>query len=137
MEMNTKNTPAAPVVRIEDLTVRYPGGTVAANGLDLHIPSGQILAVVGESGSGKSTLTKALIGLLPAGTRVEGSIRFGGTEVTNLDVRRWRAIRGAGIGLVPQGPGSSLDPVKTIGSQLIEVFRLHPQRSVPKAQWRS
>ncbi|WP_421014724.1 ATP-binding cassette domain-containing protein, partial [Glutamicibacter creatinolyticus] len=90
MEMNTKNTPAAPVVRIEDLTVRYPGGTVAANGLDLHIPSGQILAVVGESGSGKSTLTKALIGLLPAGTRVEGSIRFGGTEVTNLDVRRWR-----------------------------------------------
>lgn len=137
MEMNTKNTPAAPVVRIEDLTVRYPGGTVAANGLDLHIPSGQILAVVGESGSGKSTLTKALIGLLPAGTRVEGSIRFGGTEVTSLDVRRWRAIRGAGIGLVPQDPGSSLDPVKTIGSQLIEVFRLHPQRSVPKAQWRS
>uniref|UniRef100_UPI000B04A730 ATP-binding cassette domain-containing protein n=1 Tax=Arthrobacter sp. JCM 19049 TaxID=1460643 RepID=UPI000B04A730 len=47
------------------------------------------------------------------------------------------AIRGAGIGLVPQDPGSSLDPVKTIGSQLIEVFRLHPQRSVPKAQWRS
>ncbi|WP_374700355.1 hypothetical protein [Arthrobacter sp. JCM 19049] len=48
--MNTKNTPAAPVVRIEDLTVRYPGGTVAANGLDLHIPSGRSSPLSGNPG---------------------------------------------------------------------------------------
>lgn len=135
--MTEKNTSSQPVVRIEDLSVRYAAGTLAADGIDLEIPAGQIVAIVGESGSGKSTLTKALIGLLPADAEVNGSIRFGGTEVTTLDVHAWRSIRGAGIGLVPQDPGTSLDPVKTIGSQLIEVFRLHRQRSVPKGQWRA
>ncbi|MGO2053762.1 ABC transporter ATP-binding protein [Glutamicibacter sp. 287] len=134
--MTTKNTGTNPVVRIEDLSVRYAQGTLAAQGINLEIPAGQIVAIVGESGSGKSTLTKALIGLLPQDASTTGSIRFGGTEVTALSLRQWRDIRGAGIGLVPQDPGASLDPVKTIGSQLIEVFRLHPTRSVPKNRWR-
>lgn len=127
---------AHPVVRIEDLAVRYAQGTHAVQGINLEIPAGQIVAIVGESGSGKSTLTKALIGLLPDNANTSGSIRFGGTEVTTLDLGQWREIRGAGIGLVPQDPGASLDPVQTIGSQLIEVSRLHPKRSVPKKQWR-
>lgn len=127
---------AHPVVRIEDLAVRYAQGTHAVQGINLEIPAGQIVAIVGESGSGKSTLTKALIGLLPDNANTSGSIRFGGTEVTTLDLGQWREIRGAGIGLVPQDPGASLDPVQTIGSQLIEVLRLHPKRSVPKKQWR-
>lgn len=127
---------AHPVVRIEDLAVRYAQGTHAVKGINLEIPAGQIVAIVGESGSGKSTLTKALIGLLPDNANTSGSIRFGGTEVTTLDLGQWREIRGAGIGLVPQDPGASLDPVQTIGAQLIEVFRLHPKRSVPKKQWR-
>ncbi len=135
--MNTSQNAATPVVRIEDLRVEYAQGTIAADNINLEIPGGQIVAIVGESGSGKSTLTKSLIGLLPQGTKSTGSIRFGGTEVTTFDVHQWRKIRGAGIGLVPQDPGASLDPVKTIGSQVIEVFRLHPSRSVPKNQWRS
>lgn len=135
--MNATSNASSAVIRIEDLTVQYAQGTVAADSINLEIPAGQIVAIVGESGSGKSTLTKTLIGLLPRGTEVQGSVRFGGTEVTNLSLSDWRAIRGAGIGLVPQDPGASLDPVKTIGSQIIEVFRLHPSRSVPKAQWRS
>lgn len=135
--MNTSQNAATPVVRIEDLRVEYAQGTVAADNINLEIPGGQIVAIVGESGSGKSTLTKSLIGLLPQGTKSTGSIRFGGTEVTTFDVQQWRKIRGAGIGLVPQDPGASLDPVKTIGSQVIEAFRLHPSRSVPKNQWRS
>ncbi len=135
--MNAPQNTANPVIRIEDLTVQYAQGTIAADNINLQIPGGQIVAIVGESGSGKSTLTKSLIGLLPQGTKSTGSVRFGGTEVTTLNVHEWRKIRGAGIGLVPQDPGASLDPVKTIGSQVIEVFRLHPSRSVPKAQWRS
>lgn len=135
--MNAPQNTASPVIRIEDLTVQYAQGTLAADNINLQIPRGQIVAIVGESGSGKSTLTKALIGLLPQGTECTGSIRFGGTEVTTLNVHEWRKIRGAGIGLVPQDPGASLDPVKTIGSQVVEVFRLHPSRSVPKKQWRS
>ena len=133
----TPSTFDTPVVRIQDLSVRYAAGTLAADKLNLEVPAGQIVAIVGESGSGKSTLTKALIGLLPKDASVDGSVRFGGTEVTGLKLHQWRNIRGAGIGLVPQDPGASLDPVKTIGSQVIEVFRLHPTRSVPKAQWRA
>ncbi|WP_461636365.1 ATP-binding cassette domain-containing protein, partial [Glutamicibacter soli] len=129
--MNAPQNTANPVIRIEDLTVQYAQGTIAADNINLQIPGGQIVAIVGESGSGKSTLTKSLIGLLPQGTKSTGSVRFGGTEVTTLNVHEWRKIRGAGIGLVPQDPGASLDPVKTIGSQVIEVFRLHPSRSVP------
>lgn len=77
---------AHPVVRIEDLAVRYAQGTHAVQGINLEIPAGQIVAIVGESGSGKSTLTKALIGLLPDNANTSGSIRFGGTEVTTLDL---------------------------------------------------
>lgn len=135
--MNTPENHANPVIRIEDLNVEYAQGSVAARNINLEIPGGQIVAIVGESGSGKSTLTKTLIGLLPQGTKSTGSVRFGGTEVTTLNVHEWRKIRGAGIGLVPQDPGASLDPVKTIGSQVIEVFKLHPSRSVPKNQWRA
>ena len=135
--MNAMNHVSDAVVRIEELKVQYAHGTVAADQINLEIPAGQIVAIVGESGSGKSTLTKTLIGLLPASASVSGSVRFGGTEVTNLSLSAWRKLRGSGIGLVPQDPGASLDPVKTIGAQIIEVFRLHPSRSVPKGQWRA
>lgn len=135
--MNATHNASSAVIRIEELTVQYAQGPVAADNINLEIPAGQIVAIVGESGSGKSTLTKTLIGLLPQGASIQGSVRFGGTEVTNLSLADWRTIRGAGIGLVPQDPGASLDPVKTIGAQIIEVFRLHPSRSVPKAQWRT
>ncbi|NYL94133.1 ATP-binding cassette domain-containing protein, partial [Salmonella enterica subsp. enterica serovar Typhimurium] len=66
--MNAPQNTASPVIRIEDLTVQYAQGTLAADNINLQIPRGQIVAIVGESGSGKSTLTKALIGLLPQGT---------------------------------------------------------------------
>lgn len=135
--MNATHHAAPAVIRIEDLTVKYGQDTAAADNINVEIPAGQIVAIVGESGSGKSTLTKTVIGLLPGSASVQGSVRFGGTEVTSLSLADWRKIRGAGIGLVPQDPGASLDPVKTIGAQIIEVFRLHPSRSVPKAQWRS
>ena len=146
--MSTSNTsPAtaagspAPLLSVRGLTVGYrrppsSGGTrhsagvtaaPAVSGVDLEVHRGEVVAVVGESGSGKSTLAKAIIGLLPdTGHITAGSITFDGADLTALPDRGFRRLRGRRIGLVPQDPGASLDPVQTIGAQVAEIFRLHP-----------
>ncbi|MCC3273233.1 ABC transporter ATP-binding protein [Arthrobacter zhangbolii] len=128
---NTRNDDGAPLLNVRGLTVAYGRDSVTAPAVadvDLSIRRGEVVALVGESGSGKSTLAKALIGLLPAAGQVSaGSITFDGRELTGLPDRAFRALRGRRIALVPQDPGASLDPVQTIGSQVVEVFRLHPE----------
>ena len=123
------DTAPAPLLQVRGLSVEYGrSGIRAASDLDLDLRRGEVLAVVGESGSGKSTLAKAVIGLLPEGGRItSGSIVFDGVDLTRLPERGFRRLRGRRISLVPQDPGASLDPVKTIGSQVTEVFRLHPE----------
>ncbi len=87
------------------------------------------MALVGESGSGKTTTAQSIIGLLPGNGRVEaGRILIGGEDVSGWSDRRLSALRGRVVSLIPQDPGSSLDPVQTIGTQLAEVFRLHGHR---------
>ncbi|PIO98631.1 ABC transporter ATP-binding protein [Pleomorphomonas carboxyditropha] len=106
------------LARIADLAVTYRGAPAPAlSGLSLDIEAGEILAIIGESGSGKSTLARALAGLLPERTKVAGD-------------RRWPGLDGgprAGrdIGYVFQDPGSSLNPVLTIGEQVGEGARRH------------
>ncbi|MFK4791296.1 dipeptide ABC transporter ATP-binding protein [Microbacterium sp. ZW T5_56] len=109
------------------------GRQEVVHGIDLTIDEGEVLALVGESGSGKSTTAHAVLGLLPEGGRIEGgTIRVGDTDVSGWSDARLRAIRGARIGLVPQDPVSSLDPVRRIGVQVGEILRLHGERD-PKA----
>ena len=123
---------AAPLLEVRGLHIEYgrgPEAVTAAESLDLTLLPGEIVAVVGESGSGKSTLAKSIIGLLPQSANVSaGSIRLDGTVLTGLSERALEKIRGRQIGMVPQDPGGSLDPVKTVGSQVAEVFRLHPEQ---------
>ncbi|WP_250639410.1 ABC transporter ATP-binding protein [Frankia sp. AiPa1] len=118
-----------PLLAIRGLSVSYPGRpgpVLAVRGLDLDIHSGEIVALVGESGSGKSTTAHAVIGLLPPGGRIDaGSIQFGAHDLARLSHRELRVIRGAGIGLVPQDPAVSLNPVQRIGDQVAEVLRIH------------
>ncbi|MFD6421265.1 dipeptide ABC transporter ATP-binding protein [Streptomyces sp. NPDC060198] len=118
-----------PLLVVEGLRVAYGTGAgrrVAVEGLHLTAAAGQITAVVGESGSGKSSTAHALVGLLPAGGTVEaGSIRLRGEELTGLGERAWRDVRGRHVGLVPQDPGVSLDPVKPVGRQVAEVLLVH------------
>ncbi|WP_211241291.1 dipeptide ABC transporter ATP-binding protein [Pseudonocardia spinosispora] len=118
-----------PLVDIDRLRVSYrtASGTVEAlRGVSLSVAKGEVVAVVGESGSGKSTLAHAVIGLLPSNGRVDGgSIRLDGDELTTLGEKRLRAIRGRRIGLVPQDPTISLNPVRTVGAQVAEVLRRH------------
>ncbi|OCB55649.1 ABC transporter ATP-binding protein [Mycobacterium vulneris] len=117
-----------PVLEIQNLTITYRGSAIpAVHGVSLTVHPGEVVAVIGESGSGKSTLSKAAIGLLPDSARIDsGSIRVAGHELTGLRERDLVKLRGKVVGLVPQDPATSLDPVQPIGRQLTEVFRLHP-----------
>lgn len=125
------------LLHIENVSVTYPGQSEPAlRNVSLDVRRGEVVALVGESGSGKSTLTKAILQLLPQDTVTEGRIALEDTSILELSNHQLRTIRGADIGLVPQDPGGSLNPVKTIGSQISEVFRLHPHEKLSRAQQR-
>ncbi|MFJ9746581.1 dipeptide ABC transporter ATP-binding protein [Streptomyces chartreusis] len=122
-------TKTPPLLSLRGLRVSYhtrTGPLSAVRGVDLDIASGEIVALVGESGSGKSTTAHAISGLLPPGGRIDaGRIRFGGLDLAALSEKELRAVRGTGIGLVPQDPAVSLNPVQRIGTQVAEVLRIH------------
>jgi len=120
------------VLEVEGLRVSYQtraGRREVVHGVGVAVDEGDVVALVGESGSGKSTTAHAVIGLLPEGGRVEvGTIRVGGVDISGWSQKRLRSVRGAQIGLVPQDPVSSLDPVRPIGVQVGEILRLHGER---------
>ncbi|MET7686752.1 ABC transporter ATP-binding protein [Streptomyces sp. NPDC005483] len=120
---------STPLLEIRGLSVSYRtrGGTVeAVRGVDLDVWPGQVTAVVGESGSGKSTTAHAITRLLSANGRIDaGTVRFGRHDLATLSEAELRTVRGARIGLVPQDPTVSLNPVKRIGDQVAEVLRIH------------
>ncbi|WP_030168317.1 MULTISPECIES: ABC transporter ATP-binding protein [Actinomycetes] len=122
-------TESAPVLSVRGLRVRYGSGSeaaVAVDGIDLDVAKGEVVAVVGESGSGKSTTAQAIIGLLPgSGTITAGTVTFNGNRIDNAPERALEKLRGAHIGLVPQDPTTSLNPVTRIGDQVAEVLRIH------------
>jgi oligopeptide/dipeptide ABC transporter ATP-binding protein len=117
----------APLLDVKDLTVSFHtqrGAVRAVDGVTLSIAQGQTLGLVGESGSGKSALAQALMRLLPPGTVIGGGLTFGGADVLALDGRGLRQLRGRGIGIVFQDPNATLNPVRTIGAQLMETVRV-------------
>ncbi|MCQ9135712.1 dipeptide ABC transporter ATP-binding protein [Streptomyces hilarionis] len=129
---------STPLLEIRGLSVSYRtrGGTVeAVRGVDLDVWPGQVTAVVGESGSGKSTTAHAITRLLSANGSIDaGTVRFGRHDLATLPEPELRTVRGARIGLVPQDPTVSLNPVKRIGDQVAEVLRIHglaTRRSAP------
>ncbi|MEO8093851.1 MAG: ABC transporter ATP-binding protein [Pseudolysinimonas sp.] len=119
--------PGMPLLTITDLQVGFQtteGLVPAVRGIDLEIFPGETLAIVGESGSGKSTTAHAIINLLPGSGRITGgSIMFEGRDLTTLTKPEMESVRGRLIGLVPQDPMQSLNPVWNIGFQVEEAIR--------------
>ena len=117
-----------PLLEIEHLSVLLQtqrGPAQAIRDVSFGVDKAETLGIVGESGSGKSMTVMAIMGLLPEGAKVEGSIRFGGEELTTKTDREMGAIRGDRIGMIFQEPMTALNPVHTIGKQVAEPLRLH------------
>ena len=118
-----------PLLEVERLQIEFPtrrGVLTAVDGLSLSIGAGEVLGVVGESGAGKSLTGSAIIGLLePPGRIAGGEIRFDGRRIDNLPPEEMRRIRGKEIGAIFQDPLTSLNPLYTVGRQLIETVRVH------------
>jgi peptide/nickel transport system ATP-binding protein len=118
----------APLLEVRDLSVTYRSGkepVYAVRGVDLTLSAGETLGMAGESGSGKTTVAMSLLRLLPAQAEVTGQVRFRGEDLLEANWGRVRAVRWAGASMVFQGAMSALNPVQTIGDQIVEPILLH------------
>jgi len=128
-----------PVLSVTDLSVVFDVDgepLTAVKSASFDVLRGEILAIVGESGSGKSVSAMSILGLLPRNATVAGSIRFDGRELLGLAKDELRTIRGARIAMIFQDPAAALNPVFTIGFQLVEAIREH-NRHLSRAQARA
>ena len=121
---------AEPLLKVQDLSVTFRTGdraTVAAQGVSYELAAGEVLAVVGESGSGKSVSALALTRLLPPepSCSLTGSVRLAGVELLGLPEEKLAKVRGGSIAYIFQEPGTSLNPVYTVGFQIGEAIGLH------------
>jgi peptide/nickel transport system ATP-binding protein len=110
------------------------GAVEALRGISFEIDRGQTVGLIGESGCGKSLTALALMGLLPDGASVSGSIRLAGEELTTLDDTAMCRLRGSRMGMVFQEPMTALNPLHTIGRQIGETLRLHKNLSAAQAR---
>jgi oligopeptide transport system ATP-binding protein len=120
-------TGAPALLEVEDLSVAFAtrrGALLANDGVSLSVAAGETLGIVGESGSGKSVFCRAVLGLAK-GRVTARRLAFEGRDLTAMTPEEKRRLRGRGIAMVFQSPMSSLDPVWTIGDQLVETVRLH------------
>jgi peptide/nickel transport system ATP-binding protein len=117
------------ILEVKDLRIEFPtrrGTLVAVDGISFSIAPGEVLGVVGESGAGKSLTGTAVIGLLePPGRIAAGEIRLEGERIDHLPHEAMRRIRGRRIGAIFQDPLTSLNPLYTVGRQLVETIRTH------------
>ncbi|WP_028954770.1 ABC transporter ATP-binding protein [Sulfitobacter sp. 20_GPM-1509m] len=117
------------LLELDNIVVEFPtrrGPLEAVKGLSLELDEGQILGLVGESGAGKSITGAAITGLIePPGLIRSGQVRLRGQRIDNLAPEKMRRIRGKEIGAIFQDPLTSLNPVYTVGEQLIDTMRVH------------
>ncbi|AKV59045.1 dipeptide ABC transporter ATP-binding protein [Corynebacterium riegelii] len=115
-----------PLLSVEGLTVSYGGKDPVVQDVSFAVEAGKITAIVGESGSGKTTSAMASIGLLDPSAHIHsGTVLFKGEDITGATNAQWRQLRGVHIGLVPQDPNNSLNPLKTIGASVEDGMAIH------------
>jgi len=126
---------APPLLAVEQLAIRfhlYEGRAQVINAVDLTIRRGESVALVGETGCGKSITAKAILGLLPANAEiVSGRITFAGRDLLHLPAEELQRIRGRKIAMIFQDPGTALNPVFTVGDQLLDVAAWQGARRAP------
>ena len=131
----------APLLEVRDLTVEFPtrrGILRALDQVSFTIAPGEVLGVVGESGAGKSLTGAAIIGLLqPPGRIAGGAVLLEGARIDDLPAEALRRIRGRRIGAIFQDPLTTLNPLMTIGRQLVETIRTHLDLSAAAARARA
>ena len=133
-------TPKPPVLEITDLSVDFAVDNVwvpAVKNLNYTIKSGEVMALVGESGSGKSVSSMSILDLLPKNSRVSGSIKLSGTELRGAKPAELRDVRGKDVAVIFQEPMTALNPVFTVGFQIVETLRLHFGMSPSQAKERA
>jgi oligopeptide/dipeptide ABC transporter ATP-binding protein len=121
-------TDVSPSLRIRDLRTTFSSRSLtvdAVRGVDLDLFPGQITVLLGESGSGKSVTARSVLRLYGRGAKVTGSAELGGVDLLSLSPGEMLAVRGAEVAMVPQDPTASLDPLRRVGAQLVEVLLQH------------
>ncbi|MGY5317918.1 ABC transporter ATP-binding protein [Neomicrococcus lactis] len=129
-----------PVLEVTNLSVDFGVDrewVPAAMDVSFHVNAGEVLALVGESGSGKSVSTMATLGLLPSNARTTGSVKVNGREVLNASPAKLRQIRGQEVAVIFQEPMTALNPVYTVGFQIVETLRLHTEMNPKQAEARA
>ncbi|MBD7995279.1 ABC transporter ATP-binding protein [Arthrobacter sp. Sa2CUA1] len=129
-----------PVLEVRGLSVDFgvdKEWVPAAVELNYHVNAGEVLAIVGESGSGKSASSMALLGLLPTNSRVTGEVLLDGKSLLGLSPHKLRQVRGNDVAVIFQEPMTALNPVYTVGFQIMETLRLHNEISPDEAKQRA
>ena len=124
----TQQTNGTPLLRVDDLSVAFhakDSSVRAVTDVSFEIHPGEVLAVVGESGSGKSVTALALMRLHPRNTEITGKVTFDGMDLLELPEPQMRQIRGRDIAMIFQDPMTAMNPVFSVGDQIVEAIRLH------------
>ncbi|WP_032123025.1 ABC transporter ATP-binding protein [Clostridium amazonitimonense] len=125
---------------LQNTTVEFDissGAVKAVDNVTATFYGGQITGLIGESGCGKSVLAHAILGMLPSYAKLEGNILYGDKNIASASTKEMRSLRGKEIGLIPQNPGDSLNPVRRIEAQLDEALLVadeNPKRRKNKAE---
>jgi peptide/nickel transport system ATP-binding protein/oligopeptide transport system ATP-binding protein len=126
-----------PLLEVEGLRVGFAtedGRVQAVDGVSFELEPGEVLAIVGESGSGKSVTAQTIIGLTRSpNSHIEGSAKLNGEELTTLSESQLQKVRGSQVAMIFQDPMTSLNPVYTVGRQIVEAIRAHDSSVARKA----
>ncbi|KRA22316.1 ABC transporter ATP-binding protein [Microbacterium sp. Root61] len=123
-------------LKVRDLCIDL-GGRRVVDGVSFSVPDGSRVGLIGESGSGKSLTALAILGLLPEGAEMHGSIRWRDRELIGLSDKELAELRGDDIGIVFQEPRTALNPIRTVGRQIAESIRIHERATRAEAKVRA
>jgi len=127
-----------PLLSVRNLNVGFgskAGIVQAATDINFDIVPGEVLAVVGESGSGKSVTALALMRLHPSNTIITGDVMFDGMDLLELPDREMRAVRGRDVAMIFQDPMTAMNPVFSVGDQIVETIRVHDSSVSKSDAW--